>query len=100
MESILNSHQSVDDAAVIGVYVEQEATEYPAAYITLKQNILMTEQLKQEIKSFVEKHVPSYKKLRGGILFTDKIPKSSSGKILRKTLRKRIEKEHPFYKKQ
>ncbi|CAB4410919.1 unnamed protein product [Rhizophagus irregularis] len=100
LESILNSHQSIDDAAVIGVYAEQEATECPAAYISLKQNVLESDQLKQEIKRYVEKRVPPYKRLSGGILFIDKIPKSSSGKILKKVLRKRIKKEHPFYRKQ
>ncbi|CAB4467643.1 unnamed protein product [Rhizophagus irregularis] len=99
LESILNSHQSIDDAAVIGVYAEQEATECPAAYISLKQNVLESDQLKQEIKRYVEKRVPPYKRLSGGILFIDKIPKSSSGKILRKVLRNRIKKEHPFYRK-
>ncbi|PKC72363.1 acetyl-CoA synthetase-like protein [Rhizophagus irregularis] len=99
LESILNSHQSIDDAAVIGVYAEQEATECPAAYISLKQNVLESDQLKQEIKRYVEKRVSPYKRLSGGILFIDKIPKSSSGKILRKVLRNRIKKEHPFYRK-
>ena len=32
----------------------------------------------------VAKHVASYKKLRGGVKFVDKIPKTASGKILRK----------------
>ncbi|PKY41889.1 acetyl-CoA synthetase-like protein [Rhizophagus irregularis] len=100
LESILNSHQSIDDAAVIGVYAEQEATECPAAYISLKQNVLESDQLKQEIKRYVEKRVPPYKRLSGGILFIDKIPKSSSGKILKKVLRNRIKKEHPYYRKQ
>ncbi|PKC72366.1 acetyl-CoA synthetase-like protein [Rhizophagus irregularis] len=100
LESILNSHQSIDDAAVIGVYAEQEATECPAAYISLKQNVLESDQLKQEIKRYVEKRVSPYKRLSGGILFIDKIPKSSSGKILKKVLRNRIKKEHPYYRKQ
>jgi 4-coumarate--CoA ligase len=99
LESILISHQSIDDAAVIGIYDEQDATEYPAAYVALKQNILMTDQLKQEIKSFVENHVPYYKKLSGGIFSIDKIPKSSSGKILRKHLRNKAKGEHPYYRK-
>ncbi|GBC04838.1 hypothetical protein RclHR1_00590024 [Rhizophagus clarus] len=100
LESILNSHQLIDDAAVIGVYVDQDATEYPAAYVTLKKNIPETDKLKREILSFVEKKVPPYKKLRGGILYIKKIPKSSSGKILRKKLRNKIKRDHPYYKKQ
>ncbi len=88
MESILITHKSIDDAAVIGVYSEHEATEYPVAYIKLKHKIIKSDKLKREIRNFVERKVASYKKLRGGILFTDKIPKSPSGKILRKKIKK------------
>jgi 4-coumarate--CoA ligase len=35
----------------------------------------------------VEKRVASHKRLRGGVVFLDVIPKSPSGKILRKDLR-------------
>jgi acyl-coenzyme A synthetase/AMP-(fatty) acid ligase len=35
----------------------------------------------------VRSNVASYKQLRGGVVFMDAIPKSSSGKILRKDLR-------------
>lgn len=41
----------------------------------------------QEIKSFVAKQVAPYKQLRGGVVFIPAIPKSPSGKILRKDLR-------------
>jgi len=40
-----------------------------------------------EIKDFVKRSVAPYKQLRGGVVFTDAIPKSPSGKILRKDLR-------------
>ena len=43
--------------------------------------------LKQEITRYVEEHKAPYKWLRGGIDFVDKIPKSPSGKILRRLLR-------------
>jgi 4-coumarate--CoA ligase len=41
----------------------------------------------ESIKAFVKEHVASYKQLRGGVVFMDVIPKSASGKILRKDLR-------------
>lgn len=46
-----------------------------------------------EVAKWVEERVAHYKKLRGGILFVDSIPKSPSGKILRKTLREEAKKE-------
>lgn len=47
----------------------------------------------EEVYNFVEKHVAPYKKLKGGIKFIDKIPKSRSGKILRRELKKNELKE-------
>ena len=43
--------------------------------------------LKEDIHNFVNQHVAEYKRLRGGIEFLDAIPKSASGKILRKDLK-------------
>jgi len=42
-----------------------------------------------EVAAFVAENVAPHKKLRGGAKFVGKIPKSASGKILRKDLRKR-----------
>ena len=42
----------------------------------------------EELKQFVASKVPPEKKLRGGVEFVEKIPKSASGKILRRLLRK------------
>jgi len=100
LESILITHPLVSDASVIGIYVEQEATEYPVAYVVLKPGTSRSDRLKDEIKDFVTQKVANHKKLRGGILFTDQIPRSSAGKILRKELMKRVKNEHPFYTKQ
>jgi len=83
----LLEHESIDDAAVIGVYVEQEETEYPTAYVVLKQNVPRSDNLRKEIKDFVDQQVADYKKLRGGVSFIDQIPRNSSSKILRDKLK-------------
>jgi acyl-coenzyme A synthetase/AMP-(fatty) acid ligase len=41
----------------------------------------------EEVHSYLEKNVAHYKKLRGGVERVDEIPKSISGKILRRVLR-------------
>jgi acyl-coenzyme A synthetase/AMP-(fatty) acid ligase len=41
----------------------------------------------QEVVDFIAGKVAPYKKLRGGVVFTDSIPKSPSGKILRRELK-------------
>lgn len=46
-----------------------------------------------EIAQWVAGQVASYKKLRGGVIFIDAIPKSPSGKLLRKELRALVKRE-------
>ncbi|CAI2166454.1 13466_t:CDS:2 [Funneliformis geosporum] len=50
--------------------------------------------IKEEIKEFVSQRVSNHKRLRGGVYFTDQIPKSPSGKILRRLLRDRFKKKY------
>jgi 4-coumarate--CoA ligase len=81
LEAHLLSHPDILDAAVIGV--DWEGTEAPRAYVVADQSKISEEQ----IKAFVKEHMATYKQLRGGVIFMDAIPKSPSGKILRKDLR-------------
>ncbi|RIB13036.1 hypothetical protein C2G38_2099411 [Gigaspora rosea] len=90
LEAILLTHDAISDAAVLGHYSEKEATEIPKAYVTIKSGYKQSQDLAAEIKSFVDKKVTSHKKLRGGVYFVDEIPKSDSGKILRRLLREKV----------
>ncbi|GKT48210.1 putative acyl-coenzyme A synthetase [Colletotrichum spaethianum] len=81
LESLLVTHPKIQDAAVIGI--EGEGTELPRAYVVADKNQISAE----DIQKWVAEQVASYKKLRGGVVFIDAIPKSASGKILRKDLR-------------
>ena len=80
LEALLLTHPKILDAAVIGVDVP--GTEVPRAYVVTDGGIT-----EQEIKNFVKSKAADYKQLRGGVVFMDVIPKSASGKILRKDLR-------------
>ena len=55
---------------------------------TLIRAYIVTENMPEnEVHEFLENQVTDYKKLRGGIEFIEKIPKSPAGKILRRELR-------------
>ncbi|CAG8764784.1 25649_t:CDS:2, partial [Dentiscutata erythropus] len=90
LESILLTHDAVLDAAVIGYYSEKEATELPTAYVTIKNEYGQSQALAKEIQSFVDEKVMSHKKLRGGVLFINRIPKNDIGKIQRRLLREKL----------
>ncbi len=82
LEALLVTHPAVADVAVIGI-ADVEAGELPKAFVVLKPDAAATA---QDLQDFVAGHVASYKKLRI-VEFTDEIPKSASGKILRRLLR-------------
>ena len=76
---MLLTHEAVADAAVIPC-PDEEAGEVPKAFVVLRG-----EATAKELMEFVEQRVAPYKKVRF-VEFTDKIPKSASGKILRRLL--------------
>jgi 4-coumarate--CoA ligase len=89
LEGLLVNHPKVDDAAVIGIHSEEHASELPRAYIVLKPGVGKGDATKKEIADYLHEKVAQHKKLRGGIYWVDEIPKSVSGKILRRVLKER-----------
>ncbi|KAJ7901856.1 hypothetical protein B0H14DRAFT_3422540 [Mycena olivaceomarginata] len=83
LEALLISHPHILDAGVIGIFDEELATEVPRAYVVADQAVISA----AAIKDFVKSRLASHKQLRGGVEFVPAIPKSASGKILRKDLR-------------
>jgi acyl-coenzyme A synthetase/AMP-(fatty) acid ligase len=79
---LLISHPGIADAAVIG-FPGEEGNELPRAYVVKKDPALKG----NEVADWIAERVAPYKKLRGGVLFIDAIPKSPSGKILRRELK-------------
>lgn len=97
LEDMLLTHPKVQDCAVVGVYAKEEATELPRAYVVAKVDALNLksssqqdqDHLRKEILTWFNSQVANHKKLRGSIEFIAEVPKSSSGKILRRLLRDR-----------
>ncbi|KAF2663123.1 acetyl-CoA synthetase-like protein [Microthyrium microscopicum] len=93
LEGLLIDHPKVDDAAVVGVYSEEHASELPRAYLVVKQGVAANEATAEEISSWLASKVAPHKKLRGGIRFKEAIPKSTSGKLLRRLLKDEAKRE-------
>jgi acyl-CoA synthetase (AMP-forming)/AMP-acid ligase II len=81
LEALLMEHPSVLDSAVIPKR-DDEAGEVPKAFILLKPDQKASS---DELMRFVEERVAPYKKVRE-IEFVEAIPKTPSGKILRREL--------------
>lgn len=73
--------------AVVGIYVKDQATEVPRAYVLPKKGVEKSPKTEKKIVDWLAKKVTNHKRLRGGVRFVDEVPKSSSGKILRRVLK-------------
>lgn len=93
LEGLLLSNDKIADVAVLGVYREDLASEVPLAYVVPKQGVNASPQLEKEIADWLAAKVANHKRLRGGVKFTDEIPKSASGKILRRMLKTKYQEE-------
>jgi acyl-CoA synthetase (AMP-forming)/AMP-acid ligase II len=82
LEALIVAHPKVADVAVIGVD-DVEAGELPKAFVVLQPGAELTA---EELQSYVAEHVAPYKRIRI-VEFVSEIPKSPSGKILRRLLR-------------
>jgi acyl-coenzyme A synthetase/AMP-(fatty) acid ligase len=82
------THPHVFDCAVIQV-PDERSGEVPKAFVVKSSSVesLTDEEIARDVQKHVADHKASYKQLKGGVEFLDVIPKSPSGKILRRLLR-------------
>jgi len=89
LEACLLDHPAVADCTVIPV-PDDDSGELPKAYVVKSQSVGLEDNdavIKRDIQKYVEKNKARHKWLKGGVEFIDVIPKSPSGKILRRLLR-------------
>lgn len=92
LEALLLDHPAIADAAVIGLQTE-DGDERPRAYVVLRPDEKSQNTPEEDIVKFVEERVSRLKRLTGGVVYLDAIPKNPSGKILRKWLREQAKEE-------
>jgi acyl-CoA synthetase (AMP-forming)/AMP-acid ligase II len=85
IEAALIAHPDIGDAGVIGV-PDEEAGEIPLAFVVSVPGATPSE---EGIKAYLAEQLASYKQVQR-VVFVDAIPKSASGKILRRVLREQV----------
>lgn len=92
MEEILSDHPAVAECAVIGVHCDLKG-QVPLGLVVIKNGITESnEELVLELKNSVRSKIGAIATLRD-VLVVERLPKTRSGKILRKTLRQMIDGE-------
>lgn len=91
LEDLLNGHEKVRDSIVIPV-PDDEAGELPRAYVVLKEtptDASARAAITTELQAWLSERVAPHKRLRGGVVLAKEIPKTASGKLLRRVVRDR-----------
>jgi long-chain acyl-CoA synthetase len=88
VEAVLLEHPAVKECGVVGRRCP-EAGEIPVAFVALRDGFVESNILGEELCAFVADRLTHYKQPRE-VRFVDAVPKTASGKILRRELRKSI----------
>jgi long-chain acyl-CoA synthetase len=88
VEAVLMEHPAVKECGVVG-RADEAAGEIPVAFVALRSGFVESGKLGDELCAFVADRLTHYKQPRE-IHFVDAVPKTASGKILRRELRKAI----------
>ena len=78
---------------MIGIRDETQATEVPLAFVVPREGVDRNEENGKAIVAWLTDRVAAHKRLRGGVRWIDEVPKSASGKILRRVLKDLLAKE-------
>jgi long-chain acyl-CoA synthetase len=88
VEGVLMEHPAVRECGVVG-RANTDAGEIPVAFVALRDGFAESGKLKEELCCFVADRLTHYKQPRE-VHFVDVVPKTASGKILRRELRKQM----------
>ncbi len=88
VEAVLLEHPAVREGGVVG-RPDAAAGEIPVAFIALRDGFTTCKQMEEELCAFVAERLTRYKQPRE-VHFVEVVPKTASGKILRRELRQLI----------
>jgi acyl-CoA synthetase (AMP-forming)/AMP-acid ligase II len=86
VEAVVLEHPAVRECGVVG-RADAVAGEIPVAFVALREGFVGCKKLEEELCAFVADRLTHYKQPRE-VRFVDAVPKTASGKILRRELRK------------
>jgi acyl-CoA synthetase (AMP-forming)/AMP-acid ligase II len=88
VESVLLEHPMVRDCGVVS-RIDAAGEEVPCAFVVVREEKPANQQTAEELQAFVAERLTHYKMPRE-IYFVQKVPRTASGKILRRELRKLV----------
>jgi long-chain acyl-CoA synthetase len=88
VEAVLLEHPAVKECGVVGC-PDAAAGEIPVAFVALRDGFVTGRKLEEELCAFVADRLTHYKQPRQ-VRFIDAVPKTASGKILRRELRQTL----------
>ncbi|KAJ3534333.1 hypothetical protein NM208_g7582 [Fusarium decemcellulare] len=84
LEALLLENEHVADAAVVGITLN--GNEWPRAYVVV-QDASKDKVTPKDLQDWISARVAKHKRLVGGVVFIESVPKLASGKIKRKEMR-------------
>ncbi|EAL40220.1 AGAP008545-PA [Anopheles gambiae str. PEST] len=81
LEAIITAIEGVQEVCVVGIRNTQNATDVPAAVIVRRRDSKLDA---SQVRSIVDGQVSDYKRLRGGVHFLPELPKTQTGKVMRR----------------
>ncbi len=93
LEACLMQHPMIIDVAVIGIKSPTQESELPRAYVVCKKVGDAEIPTEEELKGFLGSRLARYKALDGGVKFVDSLPKTASGKTIKRLLQEEARRE-------
>jgi len=87
IEKILQAHEAVVEAGVVGVSQAEDDGEVPKAFVNLTEDHDPSDELKDDLKSYVQDRLAKYQYPRQIEFVDDPLPRTSTGKLRRVDLK-------------